>query len=182
MPKIGYKHTPETLAKMSLAKKGKAPEHLVKYWTGRKQTAEHKAKSLKSLAINPHRFQKGQVAPMKGRKSSYRGSKHWAYKDGRTQNKEYVSWLKGLHERRKRIAEGSHTFGEWELLKKQYGFTCPMCGKKEPEIKLTQDHIIPVSKGGSDFIENIQPLCGSCNSKKHDKLIAKFQVTDNKVT
>jgi len=73
---------------------------------------------------------------------------------------------------RKLNAEGLHTYGEWELLKKQYGYTCPCCGRKEPEeIKLTEDHIIPLSKGGSDYIENIQPLCLSCNCKKQTKTI-----------
>lgn len=72
---------------------------------------------------------------------------------------------------RKRKAEGSHTFGEWQLLKKQYGNICPACGRGEPKIKLTEDHIIPLSKGGSDFIENVQPLCVSCNTRKHTKVI-----------
>jgi len=72
---------------------------------------------------------------------------------------------------RKIQAEGSHTFGEWELLKIQYGYICPACGKPEPKIKLTEDHIIPLSKGGSDYIENIQPLCISCNVRKHTKTI-----------
>lgn len=72
---------------------------------------------------------------------------------------------------RKRNAEGSFTAGEWETLKKQYGFTCPCCKKQESEIHLTVDHIIPLIKGGSNYIENIQPLCRLCNSIKSSKII-----------
>jgi 5-methylcytosine-specific restriction endonuclease McrA len=34
------------------------------------------------------------------------------------------------------------------------------------EILMTVDHIIPVSKGGSDVIENLQTMCFPCNRKK----------------
>lgn len=101
--------------------------------------------------------------------NGHRGEKNGNWKDGRTKNKEYRSWLKNRRNRMPKI--GEHTFGEWELLKKQYGYVCPCCKRKEPEIKLTEDHIIPLSKGGSDYIENIQPLCQNCNSKKHTKII-----------
>lgn len=40
------------------------------------------------------------------------------------------------------------------------------CAKCGDETVLTRDHVIPLTKGGSDDIENIQPLCLPCNSSK----------------
>jgi len=33
-------------------------------------------------------------------------------------------------------------------------------------VKLTQDHIVPRSQGGTNRLVNLQPLCETCNSKK----------------
>ena len=81
--------------------------------------------------------------------------------------------------RRTRLKEvgGSHSLGEWETLKAQYNWACPCCGESEPTISLTKDHIVAVSKGGSDNIENIQPLCNPCNRKKFTKETRYYPLT-----
>lgn len=66
---------------------------------------------------------------------------------------------------------GTITAEEWQELKDKYNHTCLKCGRREPEIKLTLDHVVPISKGGINSIENAQPLCLSCNSRKKDKTI-----------
>ncbi len=46
---------------------------------------------------------------------------------------------------------------------------CLCCGSTE---NLTLDHIIPLSKGGTDNRYNLQTLCKKCNWKKSNKVIA----------
>lgn len=69
---------------------------------------------------------------------------------------------------KRRGAPGSHTRREWEELKKKQGYKCLRCGEVK---QLSRDHVIPIEKGGSSDISNIQGLCRSCNSKKHTKTI-----------
>ena len=74
------------------------------------------------------------------------------------------------HKRNTRLtgAGGSFTAAEWTALCEKYNNRCLCCGKRR---KLTADHVIPVSKGGTSNISNIQPLCGPCNSRKGAKTI-----------
>lgn len=81
---------------------------------------------------------------------------------------EIISHLKANRYAREKGAVGNHTLQEWEELKNKYNYKCAICGKKTI---LTKDHIIPLSKGGSNYILNIQPLCRNCNSKKNNKII-----------
>lgn len=60
---------------------------------------------------------------------------------------------------------------DWQMVKAMYDYRCLGCGKREPEIKLERDHVIPKSKRGAKSIKNIQPLCRACNSHKRVKTI-----------
>lgn len=64
------------------------------------------------------------------------------------------------------------TASEWKDILKKFGNKCAYCGndftKKTPP---TQDHVVPISKGGNHTKDNVVPSCKPCNSKKRDKLI-----------
>lgn len=65
-------------------------------------------------------------------------------------------------------AEGSFTAAEFRALCGKYGHRCLCCGEQKP---LTADHVVPLYKGGTNWIDNIQPLCLSCNQKKRTQVI-----------
>lgn len=89
----------------------------------------------------------------------------------RANNPEKRRAQKSNRRARERGSGGRVTAQEWKDLKEKYSYTCLCCMKCEPEIKLTQDHILPVVLGGRHSIDNIQPLCRSCNSRKNKKYI-----------
>jgi 5-methylcytosine-specific restriction endonuclease McrA len=141
-------------------------------WKGRKHTTESRLK-MSHAQKGRKMSEETRLKMSRDRKGKMSGDKHPCWKGGISKDR--------AHYNRKRRnmklgADGCHTLGDWEHLKAQYNWTCPCCGRSEPEIKLTEDHIIPLSKGGSDNIENIQPLCQSCNSRKYTKVIKyKFE-------
>ncbi len=117
---------------------------------------------------NKYRLGKGNPNPNK-----MFGNKNHKWKGGITvgesNRKEYFRFKTLERHTRKNNADGSHTLEEWVKLKAKFGNRCLNCKKSERYITLTEDHVIPLSKGGSDYISNIQPLCKSCNCKKHTK-------------
>jgi 5-methylcytosine-specific restriction endonuclease McrA len=95
-------------------------------------------------------------------------SKKWA-----ENNPEKVRQAKTDNLRKRRAARhasrGNFTVEEFKELCESYGNKCLACG--DTEAILEADHVVPVTRGGSDSISNIQPLCGSCNRKKFVHII-----------
>lgn len=99
----------------------------------------------------------------------------------REKNKEHIKeYQKEYHNKnldkwasyeRNRRAKKSGNWGSipswlWEQILEFYGNVCLCCGTSND---ITQDHILPLSKGGKHTPENVQPLCGTCNYRKHTK-------------
>ena len=68
----------------------------------------------------------------------------------------------------------SLTKEQWETIQAIHDFSCAYCGHKSHN--LTQDHVIPLSKGGTHTAENVVPACKSCNSSKGAKLPEQFRL------
>ena len=102
---------------------------------------------------------------------THRAQKNRQLRQWRAINRERSTMI----DRRRRAVEmgavGSHTLEEWENIKLLYDNRCWKCGTTG---KLTEDHIIPLSKGGANSIDNIAPLCHSCNSAKKDKTLFPY--------
>jgi len=60
--------------------------------------------------------------------------------------------------------KGTHTPAQWDALQAFCRHQCVRCGVSDCE--LVKDHILPIYRGGSDSIDNIQPLCRKCNASK----------------
>lgn len=149
--------SPEYGAKLKISLLGKGNPFF-----GRKHSASSLVKMSESHVKNPPVY--------------YSGVKHHNWKGGdEWQKKRKKEWKQENKDKiyfdvRKRILQkrtsGAHTLEQWNELKKFYNYMCLCCKQQEPFIKLTEDHIVPISRGGSNNIENIQPLCVSCNSRK----------------
>lgn len=174
----GHKHSEETIQKI-IASKVKNP---TRYWLGKKRSEEDKKKFRDShLGQVPwNKDKKGvQVGWNKGLHPEYmQGSNHPNWKGGVSNQKGRYSRLSQNYKALKRGALGSFSRKEWFELKFKYSYMCLCCKKQEPEISLEADHVVPLSKGGDNFIENIQPLCRSCNSIKRAKFI-DYRISSN---
>jgi hypothetical protein len=71
-----------------------------------------------------------------------------------------------------RGASGSYTWAEVTRLWISINRCCAYCD--EPTSDYEPDHVIPLSKGGSNSITNVVPSCKLCNSDKRDLLLTEW--------
>jgi 5-methylcytosine-specific restriction endonuclease McrA len=82
---------------------------------------------------------------------------------------------KAIRRSRELGCEGNFTPNDiaWKLF--QQDNKCAYCHQEFSEaLPCTIDHIVPLSRGGTNWPSNLAMACGPCNSRKHDKMPDEF--------
>lgn len=95
-------------------------------------------------------------------------------REWRRNNPEKAKVVSNRRRARQLQAEGSHTSEELKSLWKQQGGRCVYCGCKLTTKYRHLDHVIPLSRGGTNWISNLAWACPSCNSAKGNKLLEEW--------
>ena len=80
-----------------------------------------------------------------------------------------ASHLRAAHRRRALNSEGHYTETQLQARIDFYGRRCYLCGCDWDALSSfdkTIDHVIPLSRGGTNWPANLRPACRSCNSSK----------------
>jgi 5-methylcytosine-specific restriction endonuclease McrA len=122
--------------------------------------------ALKSAAYQPCRRKKDRLRKRALRLNADVRTREVAYTQRWRQAhpEQNASHWQRRRARKKQAPVNDMTVGQWQEIKAVYGYRCVYCGIKN--VALTQDHLTPLSNGGSHTATNIVPACVSCNSKK----------------
>ena len=91
----------------------------------------------------------------------------------RNQDRSAVSCIAASHNARAKKfgVAGKLTADDIEFVLKRNDYRCVVC---ESQDNLNTDHIVSMCRGGLNVTDNMQTLCKSCNSQKHDSSMEEF--------
>lgn len=125
---------------------------------------------VENRAANAARFSKWYAKPENKAKVRSQ-SERW-----REENRERHLHHRRIYNAKRRTRETSanhFTIEEWLDRLEEFNFHCAYCILPKPDLE--PDHMVPVSRGGSNGIENIVPACRNCNNSKNDRTLLEFQ-------
>lgn len=142
-------------------------EHVIEYCRARRAAFPEKFRAYRKA--NPERVKAGKKRWNKANAEKVaEGLRRW-----RAENPDKVKAIGSRNRARRLGAEGHFTSEDTARIRSAQKDKCACC-----RIKLNGsghlDHIIPVSKGGSNWPANLQWLCQPCNNSKKDKPPEEF--------
>lgn len=124
----------------------------------RESNRRYRSKNKEKVA----RWQKRYITKNKAKRAQYQRQHALTYRQQHRANEI----RRRAH---KRNSEGDHTAADVKHQYKNQRGKCYYCGQKVSKTYHV-DHVIPLSRGGSNGPENIVIACPGCNQRKKDKL------------
>jgi 5-methylcytosine-specific restriction endonuclease McrA len=92
----------------------------------------------------------------------------------KTENPERNKAISQARRAREQNADGAFTAEEYAEVLRRQKYRCAYCRADLRKTGDHADHVVALSKGGTNHISNIQACCPACNLKKHASDPVKF--------
>lgn len=152
----------------------------------RKYRLEHKDRLKKAFLAKKYQREAEELAALEERNRVTREKYRATAKRRQQRNRDKINaatraryknnpevFLASGHERRAKEKKIRFPVVEWKHRISKFDTYCPYCDSTGH--KLTIDHVIPITKGGTNDIWNLVPCCTSCNCSKHNKLLWEWK-------
>jgi 5-methylcytosine-specific restriction endonuclease McrA len=67
------------------------------------------------------------------------------------------------------------TLEQWKDLLRRFNFRCAYCLKRLTKKNRSLDHLIPLTRGGGNTLDNLVPACRRCNQRKNVQTAEQFR-------
>lgn len=148
---------------------GRAAYHRNREDIRQRQNAAHRAR----MAAKPKPM---RLCAHCGKDISHRGGRaRWCHLRCRDLYRHAQNPSRARHRAaaRRSVPGNGLTGSQWTALVHRFGDGCAYCGARAG--KLTQDHVVPISRGGHNTEGNIVPACAPCNREKADRFVAEWR-------
>jgi len=158
----------------------------VRYYANKEIILEKNRKAiLKKRLANPEawrakqrEYQKRWLCKPGNKEKRHNQTSAWMRANRAKMNEAYKRWYiknqatlrKTAHQRYELYGKSNFSFEQWLEILDRFNYCCAYCSRSD--VKLTMDHVIPLSRGGKHEAENIVPACKPCNSKKGNRPVA----------
>lgn len=130
-------------------------------------TADWRRRNDDKYRSGLRRQQRRVITDPVAKEASRRAHRKWA-----ASNREKVRTAVKRRRGRRLGADGWHSSEEWARRVAEFNCHCAYC--LSPMDRPTQDHMRPLSRGGTNDIDNLIPACVSCNSRKNARTLLEF--------
>lgn len=163
--------------------------------TAKKKYKEKYPERLRLIKLNSLRKRRTEK-PDEFRKyqRDYRALKKAADPDGMSiSNRQHVKeWREKYPERaratdankraKRKAAQETHTGADIQAILDGQQYKCVSCKVCLREFGYHVDHVVPIARGGTNWPDNLQALCPTCNMEKHTKDFSTFMAEKMQVS